>query len=435
MTRGVSRTHQFAQRRRSALQRRYRHSRRGSVAITAVIFISAYAAIAAGRVPFLRIDRTGVAIVGAVLMIVTGAIGFDDAYRAVDVRTIVLLFSMMIIVAYLRLAGGLTAVAQLAASRLTHPAALLVLLVFASGFLSALFVNDTICLVFTPLVLDVVLERKLRPLPFLLALATASNIGSAGSVTGNPQNILIGSVSGLTFGRFAAVLGPVAIAGLAMDAALLWVLFRHDLRPVPWLPRERHRLRVHRGLLWKTLVVTGAVLAGFLAGYDTALVAAAGAAALLVTRRVRPRRVYSAIDWDLLMLFVGLFVIVGAGERAGFDRRLLTWLAPLGVQTIAGLSATAAVIGNAISNVPAVMLFLRVVPRLPDPELSWLTLAMSSTLAGNLTILGSIANLIVVEGARRRGVVVGFADHARVGIPLTIVTVASGVLWLWLRLY
>lgn len=435
MARGVSRTHQLAQRRRSALQRRYRHSRRGSVAITAVIFISAYAAIAAGRVPFLRIDRTGVAIVGAVLMIVTGAIGFDDAYRAVDVRTIVLLFSMMIIVAYLRLAGGLTAVAQLAASRLTHPAALLVLLVFASGFLSALFVNDTICLVFTPLVLDVVLERKLRPLPFLLALATASNIGSAGSVTGNPQNILIGSVSGLTFGRFAAVLGPVAIAGLAMDAALLWVLFRHDLRPVPWLPRERHRLRVHRGLLWKTLVVTGAVLAGFLAGYDTALVAAAGAAALLVTRRVRPRRVYSAIDWDLLMLFVGLFVIVGAGERAGFDRRLLTWLAPLGVQTIAGLSATAAVIGNAISNVPAVMLFLRVVPRLPDPELSWLTLAMSSTLAGNLTILGSIANLIVVEGARRRGVVVGFADHARVGIPLTIVTVASGVLWLWLRLY
>lgn len=368
-------------------------------------------------------------------MIVSGAIGFDDAYRAVDVRTIVLLFSMMIIVAYLRISGGLTAVARLAASRLEHPAALLVVLVFAAGLLSALFVNDTICLVFTPLVLDVVSERRLRPLPFLLALATASNIGSAGSVTGNPQNILIGSVSGLTFGRFAAVLGPVALAGLVIDAALLWFLFRQDLQRVPWLPRERRRLRVHRGLLWKTLVVTAGVLVGFLAGYDTALVAAAGAAALLITRRVRPRRVYSAIDWDLLMLFVGLFVIVGAGERAGFDRRLFAWLAPLGVQTIAGLSATSAVIGNAISNVPAVMLFLRVVPRLPDPERAWLTLAMSSTMAGNLTILGSIANLIVVEGARRRGVVVGFGDYARVGVPLTIVTVAVGVLWLSLRLY
>ena len=368
-------------------------------------------------------------------MIVSGAIGFDEAARAVDVRTIVLLFSMMIIVAYLRIAGGLTAVARLAASRIAHPATLLVLLVFAAGLLSALFVNDTICLVFTPLVLDVTLERRLRPLPFLLALATASNIGSAGSITGNPQNILIGSVSGLSFGRFAAELGPVALVGLAVDAVLLWALFRHDLRPVPYLPRERRRLRVHRGLLVKTLVVTAGVLVGFLAGYDTALVAAAGAAALLITRRVRPRRVYSAIDWDLLMLFVGLFVIVGAGERAGFDRRLFAWLAPLGVQTTAGLSATAAVIGNAISNVPAVMLFLRVVPRLPDPERAWLTLAMSSTLAGNLTILGSIANLIVIEGARRRGVVVGFSDYARVGVPLTIATVAIGVVWLSLRLY
>jgi len=170
------------------------------------------------------------------------------------------------------------------------------------------------------------------------------------------------------------------------------------------VPRSGHPVQTHRGLLWKTLIVTALVLAGFLAGYDTALVAAAGAASLLVTRRVRPRKVYTAIDWDLLMLFIGLFVIVAAGERAGFDRTLFQWLAPLGVTTLTGLSATAAVLSNAISNVPAVMLFTRIVPRLPEPLTSWLALAMSSTLAGNLTILGSIANLIVVEGARRRGV-------------------------------
>src|SRR5580765_5730884 len=170
--------------------------------ITALIFVGTYAIIAAGRAPFLRLDRTGAALVGAILMVVTGAIGFEDAVRAVDFHTIVLLFSMMIIVAHLRLAGGLAAAGQWAARAVTRPAALLVLLVFATGALSALFVNDTICLVFTPLVLDVVGERRLRPLPFVLALATASNIGSAAAITGNPQNILIGSVSGIGFSRF-----------------------------------------------------------------------------------------------------------------------------------------------------------------------------------------------------------------------------------------
>lgn len=385
--------------------------------------------------PYLRIDRTGVAIIGAVLMVVTGAIGFDEATRAVDFHTLVLLFSMMIIVAYLRLAGGLAAAARVTAARVSHPGILLAILVFASGICSALFVNDTICLVFTPLVLDVTEERRLRPLPFLLALATSSNIGSVATITGNPQNILIGSVSGLSFTHFTSALGPVALAGLALDALLLWALFRRDLAPGR-LPMATARARpTHRGLLWKTLAVIALVLVGFVAGYDTALVAAAGAAVLLVTRRVRPRKVYGTIDWDLLMLFVGLFVIVAAGERAGFDRRLFAWLSPLGVTTLAGLSATAVVIGNAISNVPAVMLFTKIVPKLPDPVTSWLALAMSSTLAGNLTILGSIANLIVVEGARRRGVRIGFLEYAAVGVPLTIVTLAFGIWWLSLRLY
>jgi Na+/H+ antiporter NhaD/arsenite permease-like protein len=369
-------------------------------------------------------------------MVGTGAIGFDDAARAVDVRTLVLLFSMMIIVAHLRLAGGLAAIIRMAGNRVRHPAALLVLLVFVSGSLSALFVNDTICLVFTPLVLDLVQQRQLRPLPFLLALATASNIGSAATITGNPQNILIGSVSGLTFSSFVVALGPVAGAGLIIDAALIWFLFRRDLTSAaPASAGPGPEMHVHRGLLWKTLLVMGMVLAGFLAGYSTALVAAAGAATLLVTRRVKPRKVYQAIDWDLLMLLIGLFVIVGAGERAGFDRRIFEWLAPLGVTTIAGLSVTAAVVSNAISNVPAVMLLTHVVPRLPDPHTSWLALAMSSTLSGNLTILGSIANLIVVEGARRRGVAVGFFDYAMVGVPLTLITVSLGIWWLSLRLY
>ncbi len=172
------------------------------------------------------------------------------------------------------------------------------------------------------------------------------------------------------------------------------------------------------------------MLAGFLAGVEPALVAATGAAVLLITRWIKPEKIYDQIDWGLLMLFVGLFVIIAGAERAGLDRQFFEWLQPVGVTTTAGLTVTVAVLSNVISNVPAVMLFSRLVPHLPDPHTAWLALAMASTLAGNLTLLGSIANLIVTEGARREGIRVGFMDYLKVGGPVTIVTLAFGVWWL-----
>jgi Na+/H+ antiporter NhaD/arsenite permease-like protein len=125
-----------------------------------------------------------------------------------------------------------------------------------------------------------------------------------------------------------------------------------------------------------------------------------------------------------------LFIVIAGVERAGLDDRFFALLAPIGIATIAGLSTIGAVLSNLISNVPAVMLFTRLVPNLPDPRTSWLTLAMATTLAGNLTVLGSIANLIVIEGARRRGVRISFVDHLKVGLPVTIATLAFGVWWL-----
>jgi Na+/H+ antiporter NhaD/arsenite permease-like protein len=398
--------------------------------ITLLIFLSTYAIVAAGRVPFLRLDRTGAAIVGAVLMIVTGAIGFDQAVRAVDYRTLVLLFGMMVLVAHLRLAGGLAALVEIVGRRIVHPAALLVTIVAASGVLSALFVNDTICLVFTPLVLDLAAAGGWRPLPFLLALATASNVGGLATMTGNPQNMLIGTASGISFRAFSSALAPVAVLGLVIDAALLCIIFHRDLRQTTTEPAAIAPVPTDRPLLIKTVIVAAGVLAGFLAGYDTALVAAAGAAVLLVTRRVPPAQIYGAIDWDLLMLFIGLFVVIGAVGQAGIDHRLFALLQPLGVQTVVGLTATAAILANTISNVPAVMLFTALVPKLPHPAHAWLVLAMASTLAGNLTLVGSIANLIVVEGAKRRGVTVSFGEYARFGVPVTLATVALGIWWL-----
>jgi Na+/H+ antiporter NhaD/arsenite permease-like protein len=398
--------------------------------ITFLIFFLTYAVVAVGRAPGLRVDRTGAAIIGAILMVVTGAIGFDEAVRAVDFRTLVLLFGMMVLVAHLRLAGGFAALVRFVSQRITHPALLLVALVVTTGLLSALFVNDTICLVFTPIVLDIAETRRHRPIPYLLALATASNIGSVATMTGNPQNMLIGAVSGISFRAFATALMPVALAGLVIDALVLWLIFRGDLHALSTDEMMPPAIPPHGPMLVKSIVVAAGMLVAFLAGYDAALVAAAGAAVLLVTRRVSPKKVYASIDWDLLMLFAGLFVVVGAAERVGIDRRLFALLAPLGLRTIGGLTATAAILSNAVSNVPAVMLFTKLVPQLPDPHRAWLTLAMASTLAGNLTVLGSIANLIVVEGARRRGYTVTFWEYAKVGVPITVATLAVGVWWL-----
>ena len=393
----------------------------------ALIFLLTYLVVALGRFPLLRVDRTGAAVIGAIAMVVAGGLSLDAAYQAVDYRTLLLLFGMMVIVAHLTRAGVFNALARWTVVRVSRPTALVAAIVVASGVLAAFFVNDTICLVFTPVVLELAAVRRISPVPFLIALATGANIGSAATMTGNPQNMLIGSVSRIGYAPFLATLGPVAAVGLVLDVVMIWIVFRRALASQPAGSGAMEPAVVDRGLAVKSLIVTAGVLVGFLAGYEPALVALGGAAVLLVTRRVNPRDIYREIDWDLLMLFIGLFVVIAGIERAGFDRRVFEWLQPIGIGTIAGLSVAAALLANLVSNVPAVLLFTRVVPTLPDPHTAWFTLAMASTFAGNLTIVGSIANLIVAQGAARQGLRLSFADFQKVGVPITIVTIAIGV--------
>lgn len=395
-----------------------------------LIFLATYLVLALGRAPVFRVDRTGAAIVGAIAMIAAGGVPLEEAYRAIDYRTLVLLFGMMVLVANLRLALFFRLLAQGIVRRITAPAWLLVAVVFASGVLAALFVNDTICLVFTPVLIEVARARGQRPLPYLLALATASNLGSTAAITGNPQNMLIGNLSGLSYARFSAALGPVALVGLALDAVVILLVFRADLAGSAPPGAEPVIRPVHRALMSKSLLVAALVLAGFLAGFEPALVSACGAAVLLVTRRVKPEKIYRQIDWGLLVLFVGLFIVIHGVEQAGLDREFFALLHPIGVRTVAGLSVVSAVLSNLVSNVPAVMLFTRLVPRLPEPGTAWLALAMSSTVAGNLTVLGSIANLIVVQGAASRGIRITFLDYLKVGLPVTLATLAFGIWWL-----
>jgi Na+/H+ antiporter NhaD/arsenite permease-like protein len=392
------------------------------------IFLASYFVFALGKFPGLKIDRPGAAIIGAVLMVAFRIVTAQEALRAIDFPTIVLLFSMTLIVAHLHLGGFFEWIADITVVRLSAQQ-LLAAVVFVSGILSAFLVNDVVCLVMTPLIVKVTRRLALAPLPYLLALATASNIGSVATITGNPQNMLIGSVSQIGYVDFFVHLGPVALAGLCIDWALLhWIYLRRVNRATPTPLSTLSTRALHRPRM-KPMVVLLIVLAGFLAGVPPALMAAMGAAALLITRTTEPRLVYDEVDWGLLVFFVGLFIIVGGAERAGLSEQLLQPFVAWNLQQIWIFSSVTALLSNIVSNVPAVVLLKSLVPGFADPRIGWLTLAMSSTLAGNLTITGSVANIIVVERARPE-VHLGFREYFRLGLPLTVLTLTSGIIWL-----
>jgi len=408
-----------------------------SIPLVSTIFGLTYLALAAGKVPGLRIDRAGIAVVGAAAMLVFGVLGLDEAARAVDYETIVLLFGMMIVVSHLELAGFFAIATDRIAARFSGPLPLLAVTIGLSGALSAFLVNDVVCVALTPLVLRLCRRLKRPPIPYLAGLATASNIGSVATITGNPQNIIIGSLSHISYLRFAARLAPIALIGLAINFAVVAFVYRKTLaEPVEASvsPEKLPRPRVHRGLLWKSSIITLGTIALFFAGKPIALVAL-GAASILMLGRVRPKKVYDAVDWPLLIMFVGLFVVVHAFEvnvvrTWGLDRWETLRNSP--VVLVSGLSV---VLSNLVSNVPAVLLFEPLMEVIPQKETAWLALAMSSTLAGNLTVLGSVANLIVVESAKRSGTELGFVEYLKVGVPLTIITTLVGVGWLALVHY
>ena len=395
---------------------------------TCSVFVASYVVFALGKFPGMKIDRPGAAIIGAVLMFTTGAVRASNALYLIHFGTVVLLFSMMLVVACLHLAGFFDWVTDLVVTRL-RPHHLLPTVIFLSGFLSAFFVNDIICLVMVPFVLKVTGRMGVKPIPYLLAIATASNIGSTATITGNPQNILIGSFSGIGYRDFLWHLGPVALAGLFLDwLALWWLYFRGRLHDVQ-TQAVASPVEIDRPALIKAALVAVLVLAGFLCGFAPALVAAVGAAVMLITRTRDPHRVYEEVDWGLLVFFVGLFLIVGGAESAGLTQHLLAFGQRFDLQNSAIFTLVTAIFSNLVSNVPAVMLLKSLVSHFANPHSAWLMLAMASTLAGNLTITGSVANIIVVERARKEAPIT-FFDYFRVGLPVTLLTLLFG--WLWL---
>jgi Na+/H+ antiporter NhaD/arsenite permease-like protein len=395
-----------------------------------LVFLATYTVVALGKIPVYRIDRAGAALLGGSLIVATGVLSLEEAYRAIDFNTIVLLLGMMIVVANLRLSGFFRVIIHWIAGHVRRPIMLLGMVILSSGVLSAFLVNDTVCLVMTPLVLELVIKLKRNPIPYLLAIATASNIGSVATITGNPQNIVIGSLSRIPYGEFAAALVPIAVAGLVICAVLITLSYRSEFFTHDHFEKINVSTRYHGPLLAKSIVVMAVMIVLFFLGQPVAKVAIIGGAYLLLTRRVKPEKVYVEIDWPLLVMFIGLFVVIGGLEKVVITPDVSTAIGHQHLDNTAILAGVTAVLSNVVSNVPAVLLLKSFVPNSQDPQRAWRVIAMAATLAGNFTLVGSVANLIVAQRAKARGVEFDFWTYFKVGAPLTILTIAFGLLWL-----
>lgn len=406
-----------------------------------VIIILAFVGIAAGRIPRLAMNRAGIALVAALLLVLAGGISYQEAFAAVDVETLALLLAMMLIVANLRISGFF----NLAGARLLtiagSPKAFLALVILLSGSLSALFLNDTICLMMTPLVVEMARRKGLDGKPYLIALAASANAGSCATPIGNPQNMLIASQSGLSFLDFLIYLAPPSIIamGLCYLASILVFPAQFSARSGTLHAAELMASSAakagidsspDRRLMIKSLLSAALLLALLLAGFRTSVAALVAASVLLVSRRIQPERVFAQVDYGLLVFFSGLFILTASVAKAPLFQRGLSVLLPYLSKPGLIFSSSVTLISNLVSNVPAVMLLSPIASASENVRGAWLSLAMASTFAGNLTLLGSVANLIVAGLGEKSGIRIGFFDYLKVGLPVTIASVVAGSIWL-----
>ena len=397
------------------------------------VFVLVYAGMILGEIPGLALDRSGIALLGAIAILASGRLTLEEAVLAIDAHTIALLFGLMVISAQLRLGGFYAEIVRRIAAQTGRPDALLFRVIAAAGLLSSVLANDIVCLAMAPMLIDVCARRQVSPMPFLLALACASNVGSAATLIGNPQNMFIGESLQLPFTGYIADGAPPAAAGLAAT----WLIIRWQWRG-RWAAagevrvdrrqtRPFDRFQTAKGIVLLTLTVAVFLFTSL----PRDVVALTAAAMLLLSRRMASREMIGLVDWHLLVLFAGLFVVNDAVERAGLLGEMFSGLAAAGIDVARPewLFAVTPLLSNLVSNVPAVMLLL---PASDGPQ-AGAVLALASTFAGNLLIVGSIANIIVVEQARAQGVALDWRTHARTGVPVTLVTLAAAAAWLWIR--
>ncbi len=396
-----------------------------------LIFILTYIIISAQKMKWHRLDRPSGALLGAVLMVLTGVLTLDEAYRAIDFNTILLLLGMMLVIAYLKIANCFKYLSYLLITHARNSFLLLCFVSFSSGILSALFVNDTICLMFTPLLILALNQTKLNPVPFLIALATSSNIGSVVTLTGNPQNMLIGVFSKIPYVDFTIHLLPIGFLGLVANVFIIYLLFRKDInfKKMDAIALIKPELNIK--LTTKSLVVLFFIFLGFIFTGNLPLSAITGGLALLIISGTKPQYAMEKVDWTLLLFFSGLFIVVGGINKAGFltlaHNAVEPYLGNTASSQIIHFSIFSVIASNLVSNVPFVLLSATWIDKFIDPKTMWYALAMSSTFAGNLTVMGSVANMIVLELSKEY-VHMGFWDFFKVGFATTLISTIIGII-------
>jgi len=386
--------------------------------------------IAIGSFPKFRMNRATISLVGASALIIINEMNLKKAVSFIDIDTIILIFAMMIININLRLAGFFNIIANKVIAYSKTPRQLLIILTFSSGILSSLFLNDTIVIMFTPMIIEIVIHFKRNPIPYLIALATSANIGSAATIVGNPQNMIIGIQSGISFSEFMFYMFPISLVCLFLVVIVISIIYKKEFTNQKFEENLDKETKIYRPLFIKSTAVLTLMLIAFLIGSPVAITALAASAILLITRRIKPERVFLEVDFSLLIFFACLFIISHQTNYLLTSSVKISDLQFFSENRIINISIVASVLSNIISNVPAVLILSPIIKEMINPEKIWLTLALSSTFAGNLTLLGSVANLIVVEMARKRGVNIKFTEYLKSGVIITIISLVMGVVWL-----
>lgn len=398
------------------------------------IFMATYMGIAAGFVPRLVLDRTGIALLGAIAMVATGALSVSQALQALDAPTLLLLYALMVVSAQFRIGGFYTWTVLQLRRFMPREKLFLLYIMAVTAVMSSVLMNDVICLAFTPVLAVGLLQAGLNPIPFLIGMTMASNIGSAATIIGNPQNMLIGQMGHLAFVPFLAWCSVPSLISLALAYGIIIRLYRGQLRGIPSLhtktvagPQFNRRQSI------KGLLATGALILLFFTNIPRELTALSIAGLLLCSRQMRTRDMLAQVDWHLLTLFCSLFIVVGGFMLTGIPAGLVASLNNYGIDlhNLYVLTGLAALLSNVVSNVPATMLMVQALS--PARATEWYVLALASTYAGNLITIGSIANLITIEQARQHGIKIGFKAYARIGVPVTIASLLVMICWIWLR--
>jgi Na+/H+ antiporter NhaD/arsenite permease-like protein len=396
------------------------------------IFAVTYIGIAMGRVPGLKLNRVGIALLGAIAMMIFGGIGTKEVVSYINWPTIFLLFGFFVLSAQLRLSGFYDKVANGISVRLGHPARFLLVLMLVTGGLSAVLNHDIVCYVFAPIVGTALLHKRLNPIPFLIALAIASNIGAAATLIGNPQDMMIGQVARLSFGHYLFWSATPVIFALAAAYGIIWMLSRKKLESALSIPEglnpQSHPF--NRPHTIKGLIILVAVIGLFFTPLPKEIIALAAAGIHLASTKFRTDDLLGLVEWPILILFMGLFVVTGAFQSTGCGDQAVQWLAHGGfnLNAPANLALTTACLSNLINNSAAVMLLLKVV-NLSQPTTAYI-LALANSFGGSLIIIGSVSNIIVVQQARELGIKISFWDFARLGIPVTLAALAGLLVWI-----